>query len=147
MRKIITSTALLAIVILSCSKDTKKDSEETTAIEQSNLSARITSCDTCDVIGTYAGTATPNVGFTSDMIYELRENNFAVGTATIGGDGVTFGGYKTDCDSIYLSTHYGGNDSYYLLSGVFNGSHTVISGNFLNLTNTSDFGTFTMTKQ
>jgi hypothetical protein len=156
MKKIIVPIVVLAAIVFSCSKDSNSGEESNSkyALSPDKLSGqgtqtagRLTGCDTCNVNGTYAGTATPNSGYPSTMIYELRDNNFAVGTATIGGAGVTFGGYDTDCDSIYLSTHYGGNNSYYLLSGKFNSGRTVINGSFVNLTTPTDFGTFSITKQ
>jgi hypothetical protein len=101
----------------------------------------------CDVKGTYAGTVTASGGGSSPAVYSLRENNFTVGSVTIGGAATTFGGYRHTCDSVILSTWYNANTSYYLLKGAFSNNRTVISGTFQNLTTTSDFGTFTFTKQ
>jgi hypothetical protein len=102
----------------------------------------------CDVKGTYQGTATASGSSTaSPMVYELRDNNFAVGSITVGGVATTFGGYHNTCDSVIISSWYNGNSSYYLLKGMLTSNRTVISGTFNNLTNTNDFGTFTLTKQ
>ena len=122
---------LLLVICFSCSKD---DDNNTTP-------------SVCDVKGTYVGTATPSVGASSPLVYELRAENFAVGRVTVGGSAVTFGGYRGTCDSVIISTFYSGNSSYYLHKAAFNSSKTVISGTFKNLTTPSDFGTFTLTKQ
>ena len=101
----------------------------------------------CDVKGTYAGTATASGGGSSPIAYQLRENNFAVGSVTVGGQPTTFGGYRNTCDSVIISSFYGGNNSYYLLKGILTNNRTVLSGTFSNLTTPGDFGTFTMNKQ
>lgn len=103
---------------------------------------------TCDVKGTYAGSATASGTTTaSPMVYKLQENNFAVGSLTVGGTPTTIGGYRNTCDSVIISSWYNGNGHFYLLKGILSNNRTVITGTFNNLTNTSDFGTFTMTKQ
>lgn len=102
----------------------------------------------CDVKGTYAGSATASGSTTpSPMAYKLQDNNFAVGSVTVGGVATTFGGYRNTCDSVIISSWYNGNDNYYLLQGILSNNRTVITGTFNNLTNTSDFGTFTLTRQ
>jgi hypothetical protein len=101
----------------------------------------------CDVRGTYAGNATASGGGSSPMVYQLSDNNFAVGSVTVGGTPTTFGGYRNSCDSVIISSYYNGNGSYYLLKGILSNNRTIITGTFNNLTIAGDFGTFTMTKQ
>jgi len=101
----------------------------------------------CDVKALYAGTGIASTGASTTMVYQLRDNNFAVGYVSVGGAAVTFGGYRNTCDSVIISSYYTGNGSYYLLKGILNASKTVISGTFQNQTNTLDFGTFSITKQ
>jgi len=103
-----------------------------------------TSTTTCDVRGAYSGSSTPSVGSASPIVYNLKDNNLAVGSVTLGGSPTTFGGYRNTCDSVFISVYYAGNSSYYLLQGKINGP--TISGSFKNLTTPSDFGTFTMSK-
>ena len=101
----------------------------------------------CDVKALYAGTATASADGSTTLVYQLRDNNFAVGYVSVGGQAVTFGGYRNTCDSVVISSYYTGNGSYYLLKGILNAQKTIISGAFQNQTNTSDFGTFSITKQ
>jgi len=119
--------ALIAFAVFSCKKDTPP-------------------APTCDARGTYAGVATSSTS-TSPLVYKLKENNFAVGTVTVDGPAVTFGGYRSTCDSVIISSYYTGNGSYYLLKSAFSNNRTVLSGTFENLTTISDKGTFTLTKQ
>jgi hypothetical protein len=102
----------------------------------------------CDVKGTYAGTATAS-GSTnaSPLVYKLQDNNFAVASIAVGGTATKFGGYRNTCDSIIISSWYTGNENYYLLKGALSDNRTLVSGTFQNLTNTNDFGTFSLTKQ
>jgi hypothetical protein len=60
----------------------------------------------CDVRGTYAGNATASGGGSSPMVYQLSDNNFAVGSVTVGGTPTTFGGYRNSCDSVIISSYY-----------------------------------------
>jgi hypothetical protein len=100
----------------------------------------------CPIRGTYVGTSTATGGGSSTTIYTFEDNNLAVGKLTVGGPGVTFGGYRNTCDSMIISVYYAGNSSYYLLKGKFSNNRNTITGTFNNLTTTSDFGTFTITK-
>src|SRR5215217_2048457 len=118
---------LMIFVVISCKKDTPP-------------------APTCDARGTYAGVATSSTS-TSPLVYKLKENNFAVGSVTIEGAATTFGGYRSTCDSVIISSWYNANSSYYLLKGAFSNNRTVLSGTFENLTTPSDKGTFTLTKQ
>jgi hypothetical protein len=102
----------------------------------------------CDVKATYAGTATASGTTTaSPLVYKLQDNNFAVGSVTVGGAATTFGGYRNTCDSVIISSWYNGNGNYYLLKGILSNNRTILSGTFNNLTVTADFGTFTLTRQ
>ena len=121
----------LSVIIVACSKDSDSDSPPP---------------PTCDVRGTYAGTSN-NGTINSNLAYVLKENNFAVGSVTVGGATTTYGGYRNTCDSVILSVYYTSNSNYYLLSGKLSADKKTISGNFQNLTNTSDHGTFSLTKQ
>ena len=122
-------STLLLIQITGC----KKDNTQPPAI-------------TCDVKGTYSGTSMASTGVSSTLTYTLKENNFAVGSETPKGDATTFGGYRNTCDSVILSVYYHANHSYYILKGKLSDNRSTISGTFNNLTDTSDFGTFSMSK-
>ena len=119
-----------ALIIVSCKKDPSPTPVTTT----------------CDVKGTYSGTNLASTGASSAITYKLQDNNFAVGSVTPTGTPVTFGGYRNTCDSVILSVYYTTNSSYYLLQGKLSNNGTTISGTFKNLTMTSDFGTFTISK-
>ncbi|HZG25911.1 MAG TPA: hypothetical protein VEZ17_15085 [Chitinophagaceae bacterium] len=80
------------------------------------------------------------------MTYQLQDNNFAVGTITPTGNAVTFGGYRNTCDSVFISSYFTSNSNYYLLKGKLLNSGTTITGTYNNLTTTSDFGTFSISK-
>ena len=101
----------------------------------------------CDVKGVYVGTTASHDGNSGLLVYKLQENNFAVSSLTVDGPNVTFGGYSNTCDSVFISVYYTGNNDYYLLKGRLKNHKTVISGTFQNLTETSDYGTFNITKQ
>ncbi|MBS1750607.1 MAG: hypothetical protein JST63_11930 [Bacteroidetes bacterium] len=100
----------------------------------------------CDVKGTYSGTSLASTSVSSTLTYKLLDNNFAVGSETPKGTATTFGGYRNTCDSVILSVYYTKNASYYLLEGKLSNDKTTISGTFKNLTDNSDYGTFTMSK-
>ena len=100
----------------------------------------------CDVRGFYTGANLSSKNESSPITYDLRDNNFAVGGVTANTPAVTFGGYRNTCDSVILSVYYTGGNAYYLLQGKLSSDKKTISGNFKNLTNTLDYGTFTMSK-
>ena len=102
--------------------------------------------DECVITGLFTGESKSTKGQTAQMTYDLRDNNLAVGMSSPTGSAVTFGGYKTTCDSIYISVCYTGNMSYYLLKGKFSDDHTTITGTFQNKVTSSDKGTFTISK-
>ena len=104
------------------------------------------STDECIITGMFTGESKSAKGQTAQMTYDLRENNLAVGMSSPTGSAVTFGGYKTTCDSIYISVCYTGNMSYYLLKGKFSDDHTTITGTFQNKVTSSDKGTFAISK-
>ncbi|MGN6493382.1 MAG: hypothetical protein ACTHLE_15380 [Agriterribacter sp.] len=79
-------------------------------------------------------------------MYEFKENNFVVGRLQQEGEALTFGGYKNTCDSVAVSVFYTENSSYYLLEGKLSSDKNTISGTFKNLTNTADYGVFTISK-
>lgn len=103
-------------------------------------------CDTCIVSGMYEGTSYPNVGSPSNLIYSFHENNLAVGYHEVYEPGVSFGGYRHNCDSIIWTVNYTLSGSYYMMKGAFSSGTNTISGTFQNLNTPSDYGTFTMTK-
>ena len=103
--------------------------------------------ENCNIRGTYAGTSKSASGATSTLAYTFRANNFATGSGYLGGPAVTFGGYSHTCDSVFISVHYGDNDSYYYLKGALQNDRTTINGVFYNITIRSDSGTFVMNKQ
>lgn len=117
------------IVFVSCKK------------EQTSPTATV-----CDVKGTYSGTNLSSTGASTTLTYKLQDNNFAVGSVTPTGAGVTFGGYRNTCDSVILSVYYAGNNSYYLLQGKLSNNRATIAGTFKNLTTPTDFGTFSISK-
>jgi hypothetical protein len=139
MRKLVLGSAALllfsaAIVVFqfSCKKEVNAQSP-----------SKVTACD---VTGTYSGRNLASTGASSTLTYQLRENNFAVGSLTPGGAAVTFGGYSNTCDSVTMSVYYTGNQSYYLLQGKLTANGDSIIGTFKNLTIPSDFGTFSIGK-
>jgi hypothetical protein len=102
------------------------------------------------VQGTYAGVATASAnastaGQSTTESYTLGSDNLVIGYA--GNVAVTFGGYTNTCDSVIISDYYTGNSNYYVLKGVLSNNQTTLSGTFQNLTVTTDFGTFSFTKQ
>ena len=101
---------------------------------------------TCDVKGTYTGTATSVAGNSSPGVYKLQDNNFVIGSVPPNTNGVTFGGYRNTCDSVIMSLYYNANNSYYLIQGRLSNNGNTISGSFKNLTIPSDNGTFTVSK-
>lgn len=147
MKKLLLGSVVLTVFSISLiifQFSCKKDANAQTTLNSSNESA---SRAVCDIRGTYVGYNTSSTGNTASSVYKLQDNNFAVGSTSVDGPAVTFGGYRNTCDSVVMSVHYSGNDSYYLLKGKLKHQHTAISGTFQNLTNPSDYGTFTLTKQ
>jgi len=148
MKKLLMGSAVLTtfaisvfIFQISCKKE---------ANAQANASAASTDqaeARMCDVKGVYLQQSRDHNGNTGSAYYTLGENNFAVGGFTLEGPNDTFGGYSNTCDSISMSVYYTVNQCYYLLKGRFGKSRTVIKGSFQNLTQTSDYGEFMMTKQ
>jgi hypothetical protein len=125
------TTILIFLQVTSCKK-------ETTAISPSPT--------ICDVKGIYSGTSTRSTGTVSTMTYNLQDNNFAISSVTPNGTAVTFGGYRNTCDSVFISSYYTSNSSYYLLKGKLLNNGTTISGTYNNLTTPSDFGAFSISK-
>ena len=101
----------------------------------------------CDVRGTYYGTAVGSTGASTTNAYKLQDNNFAVGSVTLASPAVSFGGYRNTCDSIIISIWYSGSGNYYLFQGKFSNNRVTLSGTFKNLTDPTNFGTFSFTKQ
>lgn len=100
----------------------------------------------CPLRGSYSGSNLTHTGTAGSIYYTFQDNNLAVGKSSAGGADVTFGGYKNTCDSVILSVYYSANSSYYTLAGKISNSGNTISGVFNNLTDPSDYGTFTMSK-
>ena len=100
----------------------------------------------CDLKGTYAGKSFSSKGAASAMVYSFQESNLAVGSSTPGGPGVTFGGYKNTCDSVFISVYYSGGNNYYKLKGQLTDNMATITGTFENLSNPKDFGSFKISK-
>ena len=105
-----------------------------------------TSHDECTVKGVFTGEAKSSSGVVSQMTYDFRDNNLAVGMSSPTGTAVTFGGFKASCDSVYISVCYTGNMSYYLLKGKFSEDHNIITGTYQNKVTISDKGTFLVTR-
>jgi hypothetical protein len=132
------------LAITSCTKDKAVTVRDTTTI--------IDTPAVCNVQGTYTGmvAAAANAstaGQSGTQSYALGSDNLAVcyiGTPPVA---VTFGGYTNTCDSVIISAYYTGNSSYYVLKGALSNNMTIISGTYQNLTTTTDFGTFSFTKQ
>jgi len=143
MGSIVLTTFAASVIIfqISCKKEATAQAN-TSAGATDQAEARI-----CDVKGVYLQQSKDHNGNTGSAYYTLGENNFVVGGFTLEGPNDTFGGYSNTCDSISMSVYYTVNQSYYLLKGKFGKSKTVIKGTFQNLTQTSDYGTFIMTKQ
>ena len=102
--------------------------------------------DECTVKGVFTGEAKSSNGVVSQMTYDFRDNNLAIGMSSPTGSAVTFGGYKASCDSVYISVCYTGNMSYYLLKGKFSEDHNIITGTYQNKVTTTDKGTFSITR-
>jgi hypothetical protein len=100
----------------------------------------------CNPIGVYTGESKSSKGQASPMTYDLRDNNLAIGMTNPTGNAVTFGGYKSTCDSVFISVCYTGNMSYYLLKGKFSEDKTVLTGTYQNKVTPSDKGTFELNK-
>ncbi|MBN8856797.1 MAG: hypothetical protein J0H29_00330 [Sphingobacteriales bacterium] len=129
-------TLVTVVVTIAVIQATGCKKENTTPSEATN----------CDVKGTYSGTSVASTGASSVLTYQLEDNNFAIGSLTPKGEAVTFGGYRNTCDSVFLSVYYLENHCYYLLQGKLLDNRTTISGEFKNLTDTSDHGIFTIKK-
>jgi hypothetical protein len=136
--------------ITSCTKTNTIIEHDTTIVRDTT-----TITDTlavCNVQGTYAGTATASpgastAGTSNSESYTLAADNLAIGYAGSSETPVTFGGYTNTCDSVIISAYYLSNNDYYILKGALTSNQTVLSGTYQNLTNTTDFGTFSFTKQ
>ena len=101
----------------------------------------------CPLRGTYKGSGTSHLGNSSYSEWFFQDNNFVTGKeAAASATYVTFGGYRNTCDSVFMSVYYTTNSCYYLLKGKFSNNRNTITGTFNNLTNTSDYGTFSVTK-
>ncbi|MES2850092.1 MAG: hypothetical protein V4685_13625 [Bacteroidota bacterium] len=136
----IISIGILAVALMTNSS-CKKETVTVTVTDT------VTVCPpVCKITGSYSGTSTPSVGPNSTLVYDFNDNNFTTGHEVVGGPITTLGGYRNTCDSVFISSYYHGNNSYYLLEGkLLNGGNT-ISGSFTNLTTPTDFGTFTISK-
>ncbi len=129
------------IHITSCTKTntvTKIDSVTITVID--TVAPKI-----CEVSGTYVGTNLTN-GVTGQMVYELQNNNLALGLDAPNGNTVTYAVYTNTCDSVTISGYYTLNSGYYILQGKLSNNAMTISGSYLDVT-ANISGTFTMTKQ
>ena len=87
----------------------------------------------CDVRGTYTFKATTSTGDTSTTTYKLQDNNFVVGSLTPTSAAITFGGYKNNCDSVFMSVYISVNASYYSIEGKLLNNATSVEGTFKNL--------------
>jgi hypothetical protein len=128
---LLTSVLAPSVLLNSCKKETTTQPPTNTA---------------CDVRGIYTGTNTSSTGVSATSTYKLQDNNLALGSVTPTGPVVTYGGYRNTCDSVVLSVYYVSNNSYYLLQGRLSNNGKTISGSFKNLTTTTDFGTFNISK-
>ena len=138
--------------ISSCTKTKTVTVIDTTVIHVHDTTTIIDTPVVCDVRGTYVGTSTasPNAstaGQSGPASYILQNDHLVVGTIPPSTAGISWGGYTNTCDSVYINVYYPVNQDYYLLKAVFTNNMTIMTGTFQNLTNTTDFGTFTMTKQ
>lgn len=167
MKRSITSTlaivlaclgsAFMFLQITSCKKETYIERER---IVRDTVRITVTVRDTiriilkdsvdydsvCPVRGTFTGTSLANAGNSSAMIYTFQDNHFVTGQAAAGGPVVTFGGFRTNCDSLVWAVNYASNNSYYIMRGKFSNNRNTISGSFRNLNTVTDFGTFSITK-
>ena len=149
MGSIVLTTFAFAILLFQMSS-CKKTLAQTNVIHDTvkvNIHDTVKYCPTnCDIRGTYSGTNTASTGGSSTLTYKFQDNNFAIGSITPTGSITTYGGYRNTCDSVILSVYYSNNNSYYLLQGKLLNNGATISGTFKNLTNTSDYGTFSISK-
>ena len=138
---VLTMFAISVLIFqISCKKEATAQTNSASSADQSV--ARI-----CDVKGVYYEQVKDQYGNVGAAYYNLGENNFISAGPTVDGTNDTFGGYSNDCDSVFLRVYYEYNQCYYLLKGKLKNHKTVISGTFQNLTQTDNYGTFTMTKQ
>ncbi len=138
-----------AIVLVSCEKDTSvtaeiKPCKKDTIIVKDTV---FVPAPTCNVKGVYTYSATSSTGNSAVSKFTLHDNNLAVGTSSLTGPNVTYGGYRNTCDSVILSVYYVTPGHYYLIAGKLSNNNTTITGTFKNLTNISDFGTIVLQKQ
>jgi hypothetical protein len=102
---------------------------------------------TCNIKGAYTYSATSSTGNSAVSKFTFLDNNLTVGTSSLAGPDVTYGGYRNTCDSVILSVYYTTPGHYYIIAGKLSNNNTTITGTFKNLTNTADFGTITLQKQ
>lgn len=145
------ATSFFLIQLGSCTKDKeiiiKETVRDTIRIKDTIRIRDTTYYDVvCPLRGTYKGAGTSHLGNSSYSEWLFQDNNFVTGKEAAGGSYVTFGGYRNTCDSVIMSVYYTTNLCYYLLKGKFSNNRNTISGTFNNLTNTSDYGTFTVSK-
>ena len=148
MKKLLMGSIVLtvfAISVLLFQLSCKKEANSQTSVQAGSTDQSVARI--CDVKGVYYEQVQDQYGNTSAAYYKLGENNFISAGPTVDGTNDTFGGYSNDCDSVFLRVYYEYNHCYYFLKGKLKNHKTVISGTFQNLTQTGNYGTFTMTKQ
>lgn len=104
--------------------------------------------DDCTVTGNYSGTFTSDINGTAPHAYKFLENNYAEGSVNITSAPLTFGGYRTTCDSIFM-TLYNVNlpiPTYYIMKGKTTNGFQTITGVYINKNNAVDKGTFNLSK-
>ncbi|MFP5041476.1 hypothetical protein [Parasediminibacterium sp. JCM 36343] len=152
MRKVWMASAVLTTFALSIllfeSTSCNKTTAQQTVIRDTIVVRDTVIPATCDIRGTYYATGTSVTGASSSSNYILKDNNFVVSSATSSATSptVTFGGYRNTCDSVFLSLYSTSNSCYYLLKGKLINNGKTVSGTFQNLTTTSDYGTFIMSR-
>ena len=148
MKKLLMGSIVLTVFALSVLIFQISCKKEATA--QTNTSAGSTDqsvATVCDVKGVYYETVTDHYGNVGVAYYTLGKNNFVTAGPTVNGTNDTWGGYSNTCDSVFIRVYYAYNNCYYFLKGKLKDHKTVVSGTFQNLTQTDNYGTFTMTKQ
>ena len=145
------ATCFVLLQVGSCKKDPEIITKTVTDTVRIKDTIRIRDTTYYDVVcplrGTYKGSGTSHLGNSSYSEYFFQDNNFVTGKESAASiTYATFGGFRNTCDSVIMSVYYIGNSSYYLLKGKFSNNRNTITGTFNNLTNTSDYGTFTITK-
>ncbi len=128
MRKFV--TVVLIFFLISCEKET---TEPVT--------------NSCDIRGTYTGTAKDRFNTVFANTYHFLDNNYVTSSEEVADPENAFGGYRNTCDSVVWNTHNNINDHKYVYRCVPTENRTRITGTYQDLDNPIDMGTLDVKKQ